>query len=142
MPTGRQPPAGWSPAVVPPVTEAAAVFDVLSEKLNRIENAVARGLWRRQSEPPSADVIANARAVLDRLRASAFRPSGITPSAEGGLGIYFEQDQRYADVEILNSGKVLGVISDRSGKVTAFEVQPSPEGQNQALSRIRAFLVS
>jgi len=66
-----------------------------------------------------------------------FYPSGITASAEGGIGIYFEHGHKYADIEVLNSGKLLGVTSDRSGTITPFEVPSSSEGYSQAITRVR-----
>ena len=139
MPIGSRPPSGWQSTARPP-REPVGRFKLLFEKLDRIEDAVRAGVWKRQSEPPSTDAINNARTVLGELRTHALRPTGITPSAEGGLGIYFDRNQRYADVEILNSGKILGVVSDKSGGVNAFEVMPSLEGYKEALARIRDFL--
>ena len=134
-------PGGWDSAV-PLSAEIFTAFIPLFHKLDRIEKAVVQGLWKRRSDPPSAASVTVARAILDRLQANGFCPSGVTPSAEGGVGIYFDRALRYADIEVLNSGKVLGVVSNKSGSVTAFEVHPSREGHDKAINLIRAFLAS
>jgi len=119
-----------------------AVFEPLWDKLAGIESAASRSDWKGESDPPNARSLAITSEILYRLKEVAFYPSGITASAEGGIGIYFEQDRKYADIEVLNSGKLLGVTSDRSGTIMPFEVPSSSEGYGQAIARVRGFFVA
>jgi hypothetical protein len=119
-----------------------AVFEPLWDKLAGIESAVSRSDWKGESDPPNSRSLAIASEILSRLKEVAFYPSGITASAEGGIGIYFEQDRKYADIEVLNSGKLLGVTSDRSGTIMPFEVPSSSEGYSQAITRVRGFFAA
>ena len=132
----------YSHNVLSSIEKVNKMFKPLFKKIDKIEAAVTSHNWARSTEPPTSDVLAVTRTFLDRLRANAFRPSGITPSAEGGLGIYFEQNGKYADIEILNTGKLLAVRSNLAGQIVAWEVHNSFEGFNEAIHQIRAFIVS
>jgi hypothetical protein len=121
---------------------ADAVFEPLWDKLAAIESAVSHSDWKGESDAPNARSLVIASEILARLKEVAFYPSGIIPSAEGGIGIYFEQDRKYADIEVLNSGKLLGVTSDRSGTIIPFEVPSSSEGYGQAITRVRGFFAA
>jgi len=68
---------------------ADGVFEPLWDKLAGIESAVSRSDWKGESEPPNARSLAIASEVLYRLKGVAFYPSGITASAEGGIGYLF-----------------------------------------------------
>jgi hypothetical protein len=127
---------------LPSDDEVSAIFEPFWARLSAIESAVSRGDWKGEADPPSCLSLSVAAQILDRLREVAFFPSGIAASAEGGIGIYFEQDRKYADIEVLNSGKLLGVISDRAGKIVPFEVAPSFDGYDRAITRVREFFAA
>jgi hypothetical protein len=42
-------------------------------------------------------------------------PTRVVPSAEGGVVVYFAQHGKYADIECLNSGQILGTLSSGAG---------------------------
>ncbi len=127
---------------LPSDTEVSKVFEPLWARLAGIKTAISKGEWNRDSDPPSALSLSIASEILDRLREVAFFPSGITTSAEGGIGIYFERDCKYGDIEVLNSGKLLGVTSDRAGTIAPFEVALSFDGYDKAIARVREFFAS
>jgi hypothetical protein len=127
---------------LPSDAEVSAIFEPLWERLTAIESVVSKKEWNGESDPPSALSLSIASQILDRLTEVAFFPSGITASAEGGIGIYFEQDRKYADIEVLNSGKLLGVTSDRAGVIVPFEVAPSFDGYDKAITRVREFFAA
>lgn len=120
------------------VTTCSKRFAALFKKLDQIQLATEQ--WTRTMPKPSEDSLSEARALLGRLRASNFVPSRVMPSAEGGIGICFEDGERYADFECTNDGRITGVISDRKGFVEAFAVDRSFEGESQAIAKVREFL--
>ena len=63
------------------------------------------------SDVPANSAIEAAGRVLESLLRADLVPDGILPSAEGGVAICFVKDDKYADIECLNSGEVLGVKS-------------------------------
>jgi hypothetical protein len=83
-----------------------------------------------------------ARKVLDRLNQMEFIPDKVVASAEGGVAICFSRENKYSDLECLNTGEILGVISDRKDRPTAWEVDNSPYSIAQAAIRIREFFNS
>jgi len=127
---------------LPSDDEVFTIFEPLWDRLAGFEAAISKGEWKRYSDPPSDFSLSIAKQILERLSEVAFFPSGITPSAEGGIGIYFEQGRKYADIEVLNSGKLLGVTSDRAGMIAPFEVAPSFEGYDKAITRVREFFAA
>jgi hypothetical protein len=106
------------------------LFDQL-EALSRINYTAHR------IEPPTPEAFERARTLLSRLQMNALLPTRVLYSAEGGIGILFQYENRYADLEVLNSGSILGVTSDRRGRIEPFEVHPSFEGFTDAIRRIR-----
>ena len=91
---------------------------------------------------PEDLAIAHACVVLDRLKSHReISPSVIAATAAGGVGISFTYKTRYADFQCFNSGLVLGLTSDRHGRVEVFEVDPLRANEvDDAISRIANFL--
>jgi hypothetical protein len=92
------------------------------------------------TDPPSPLTIALARAILRQLETEALEPDRVVASAEGGVAICFVHGSKYSDIECLNSGEILGVISNRRDHPFAWEVDPSAGGIAQATARIRDFI--
>jgi len=114
----------------------------LFDTLSRIEAGVAKKEWRRGCDAPNAQSLRAARDVLERLMLVGYVPTGITPSAEGGIGIYFERGKKYADIEVLNSGQALGVTSDRvAEKIIPFTISTSQQGYDRAIQRVVEFFL-
>jgi hypothetical protein len=67
-------------------------------------------------------------------------PNRVAPSAQGGVGICFYRDNKYADVEFLNTGEILATTSDGTGRPQVWEVKPSE--MKGALERIGQFIAS
>jgi hypothetical protein len=99
--------------------------------------------WARaEMEAPECGAIDDARSLLSRLQANALVPAGLIASADGGVGIFFRKQDRYADLEVLNNGVCTAVVSDGKGRVKAFSVDLSFEGLTTAIQTIREFLQS
>jgi hypothetical protein len=71
--------------------------------------------WDSYDAPkPNLAARESARHVLEILNGHNRLPTAVVPSAEGGVGFAFSgKANRYADIECLNSGEMLAVISDR-----------------------------
>ena len=65
------------------------------------------------AEMPTKDSAAKAAIVLEHLLQTGFPPDKIVASAEGGIAMVWVKGDKYADVECLNTGEVLCVITDR-----------------------------
>ena len=80
--------------------------------------------WDSYDAPaPNRRSIASARDFLESLSSRELGPAPVRvcASVEGGVGIVFQRDSRYADVEFLNDGSIVGGASDGSGRVDVDE---------------------
>lgn len=71
------------------------------------------------SDPPNNVAMLNTEKIIKALQ---IIPDGIIPSAEGGIVVYFVRNGKYADIECLNSGKILAVISNSEEEREVWEV--------------------
>ncbi len=119
-------------------TQDTGKFAMYLAKVKALE--LNQSLWVEGTEPPSEFALTWARAFIQQLEADDFSPTGVVASAEGGVGIYFVDGDKYADLECLNSGAILGVISNRSDRPVAWEVEQDARGLARASERVREFL--
>jgi hypothetical protein len=117
---------------------AAGLFDHHFAKLEAIRNDPS--LWPDDAEKPSEHATAWASAMLEQLWVDELPPTRVVASAEGGVAICFVDGNKYADVEFLNTGKILGVVSNRRDRPVAWEVGADSAGMAGASARIREFL--
>jgi|SRR5579859_1516480 len=61
------------------------------------------------SDRPSREAISSAAGIAKAFIDFGLVPDAITPSPEGGIAICFMRNQKYADIECLNSGEILAV---------------------------------
>jgi hypothetical protein len=97
-------------------------------------------LWVEGTEPPSPAVLAVARLILRQLETEALEPTKVVASVEGGAGLCFVDGDKYADIECLNSGEILGVVSNRRDRPAVWKIKPDAVGYAEAAARIRAFI--
>lgn len=116
-------------------TPSGIAFRALFELKNLEANWDSYG-----APPPNARSLFEAQRILTRLvDEEAMSPSRVVPSAEGGVGIVFVQDDRYADFECFNDGAIAAVISDRSrGTPKVWNVDD--RSLSDSIQRIREFL--
>ena len=117
---------------------AGGVFDRHFAKLRAIGDDPS--LWPDRAEKPSDYAIAWASAMLDQLLVDELLPTRVVASAEGGVAICFVNGDNYADIEFLNTGEILGVVSNRRDRPTAWEVDANSAGMAGASARIRDFI--
>jgi hypothetical protein len=121
-------------------TESDKTFITHFAKLKQIETD--RALWVEDSPGPSPQALGWAQVVLQRLRENELPPTRVVASAQGGVAICFLKGKKYADIECLNTGAILGIISDEHDRPVAWEIGPDPDRISQASVRIRAFIDS
>ena len=107
-------------------------------KLLRIRND--RSLWPENGEPPKPPTVESALIALHQLMQDMVTPTQVVASAEGGVAICFVRGEKYADIECLNDGTILGVTSNRRDRPMVWEIDPRSGGFALASSRIRRFL--
>jgi len=100
--------------------------------------AKLRPNWDSYGAPaPSGRSIANAIRVLNLLESLNLDPTRILPSAEGGVGICFVREDRYADIECSNDGEVLGVYYVGAQMPALLETDGTEASISAALEQIR-----
>jgi hypothetical protein len=115
-------------------------FAVHISKLKQL--MLDRSHWADDAEPPSESALMWAQLVIQQLQTDKFSPTRIVASAEGGVGVCFVEGNKYADIECLNSGAILGVTSNKSDRPIVWQVEPDSRGIARAVARIREFIVS
>jgi len=126
--------------VTPPVHKSSAAakrIAVLWEAVDDMQELQAD--WNGyNSEPPNEF----ARQVAKQILLSATNvlvPSRVAPSAQGGIGIcFYGRDNKYADIECLNTGEILATLSDGTGRPEVWDVKPIDS--RRALERIGKYI--
>jgi len=120
------------------ITSRYGKFPVHYAKLWKI--AEKASLRPNNEESPSDESIIWSYLVIQQFEAIGIPPSQVVASAEGGTAVCFVAGNKYADIESLNSGTLLGVISDKRNRPNVWEVEQSTRGIAQAALRICNFL--
>ena len=107
-------------------------------KLSKI--ATEPSLLGEGDESPNVSALAWAFQFMQQFENMNCVPTKVVASANGGAAICFVAGNKYADIESLNSGAILGVISDKFNKPVVWEIEPNASGVAQAATRIRDFI--
>jgi hypothetical protein len=91
-------------------------------------------------EPPNEIATKAAERVIKAFADLDFSPNEIRPSVDEGIRVVFRSGRRYADVECLNSGTVLAIISTGDGDRQVWEV--NPESPKDSASKIYRFIAN
>ena len=113
-------------------------FEGHFEKLKSL--ATDQALWADEQQRPSEYALAWARLVLQDLQKIGIAPTKVVASVEGGAAICFVDRNKYADLECLNSGAILGVISNKHDRPVVWEIEPEARSIVRAVERIREFI--
>ncbi|PWT80591.1 MAG: hypothetical protein C5B44_05170 [Acidobacteria bacterium] len=97
-------------------------------------------LWPADAEQPEEVATTCAGIVLNKFREYNLVPSSVVASTEGGIAICLINGNKYADIECLNSGAILGVTSNRRDVPVAWEVEATDHAIALSIARIRDFL--
>jgi hypothetical protein len=90
-----------------------------------------------ETERPSQQAIAAATGIAESFINFGLVPDAIVPSAEGGVAVCFLRNQKYADIECLNSGEVLAVrySSQDDPQAWAVRANVAPDETVQTVSQ-------
>jgi hypothetical protein len=78
-------------------------FNALRDQLASLRSVQAG--WDTYGAPaPNEYALSATETALDTLRSMNVEPSGVLPSADGGIGICFMRNDQYAHIEFENSG--------------------------------------
>jgi len=92
------------------------------------------------AENPSPKALTLAKFVFEQLQKDELSPSKTVASAEGGVAFCFVAGDKYADIECLNSGEILGVTTNRRDRPSVWEIQLNQSEVARATERIRQFI--
>jgi hypothetical protein len=121
-------------------------YYALLEATAALESKLAREArrqpnWNSYGAPPPNDAAINlTRTVLRLLREDGMLPRQLTASAEGGLALCFIEKNRYAELEILNTGDISASMYERFSDATPaviMDVEPQPDALRNIIQRIR-----
>jgi len=117
-------------------------FAALGDELARLRHC-AFGWDGYEAHAPNEGSIAaagNALRVLDRLNAE---PAAVLPSADGGVGLCFTENDRYGHIEFLNNGEAWALMYGPTGEPQSWQLTTDgDDALQQAWAHIRAFLQS
>jgi hypothetical protein len=88
-------------------------------------------------EPPNSIARLNAVEILAVAETLAIKPTYVTASADGGVGVCFKKDGFYADIECFNSGEIWALFSDRVKPALSWQVENNVPKISQALVTIQ-----
>jgi hypothetical protein len=91
-----------------------------------------------EAEAPSESARNTAARILSLLVLLSLAPTRIVASSEGGVGICFVNEDRYADFECFNTGEILAVRYRGTGEPYARDVSPEDEAIKTSIEQIRA----
>lgn len=82
--------------------------------------------WDTYGSPkPNEEALKVAAAVLGTLQQDGLLiPIKLLPSAEGGVGICFVEESRYAHIEIFNEGGLASVVMFETGQHSSVRREP------------------
>lgn len=107
-------------------------------KLNQI--VADRALWPENAERPADMAVGWAWVVIQQLIEDELVPTKVVASAEGGVAVCFVVGDKYADIECLNSGEILGVVSNRRDRPSVWKIEQDTSDIARATARISQFL--
>jgi hypothetical protein len=90
------------------------------------------------AEAPNEGARNTAERILALLRSTLLAPTRIIASSEGGIGICFVHEDRYADFECFNTGEIVAVSYRGTDEPHAWEVAPDDAAIQTAIEQIRA----
>src|SRR5277367_6552075 len=106
------------------------------------EVTVDSSLWLEGSELPNDVSVVWGKIILQKFREYALPPSRVVATADGGIAICVVRGDKYADIECLNSGEILAVISDRKSSPIVWEIKHRSNEISLSVSRIRQFIAA
>ena len=126
--------------------EQALAWNWVNEKEEEIKRLMllTKGWNSYDADPPNTIARDNLIKVLNELGAQNFLEGRVTPSAEGGLAIVFNNENKYADIECFNNGEILAIVSDLPNRSIVWAVSEDPDSTSKTsyatIKAIKEFL--
>jgi hypothetical protein len=102
--------------------------------------SAAPRLGESDYESPNAAAFKNGITAFVKLWHSGLVPSGIVPSAEGGVGISFLNSERQVHLEFSNDGDFSLIMFEGAGEIEVRCDVPTSDNIESAVQRARVFL--
>jgi len=100
--------------------------------------SMLRSNWDSYGAPsPNRNACDNALRILKSMKLADLEVLNVVPSAEGGVGFCFKKLDRYADIEALNDGTILGVRYVGMETPVLINVDGSDQSISAGLEEIR-----
>lgn len=115
-------------------------FEMLHQRLDLLSQL--KDDWDEDgAKAPNDWAIQRAHAALVCMKEIGLRPFAVLASVENGVGITFESENRYADIEFFNTEKIAAVTDDYESVPKAWDIDSVDQSAlNDALSRIKTFI--
>jgi hypothetical protein len=92
------------------------------------------------SKCPNTKAATFATLLLDEAFKLNLQPNRISPSAEGGIAISYFNQNKYADIECLNNGKILAVKTGKTNETEVWEVSTDANSLSCAIIELSNFV--
>ncbi len=103
-------------------------------------SALVDGWDGYSAPPPLRTAVETVHGFFCALRHSNFRPTKVSPSVVGGIGVTFRKGQRKSYVEFYNNGTLHALFSDGESDPRTCQVQPTPAGYGRLIMEIQEYL--
>ncbi len=113
-------------------------FAAVELELN-LAGALSDGWDSYDAPAPTFDTIERGRKLLRELKAKRFLPRRIVPSAEGGVSLYFMNQDRTCYIEYRNSGEAILAMYAPVGEPEIKELLPGTD-EFDSVEAIRSYL--
>lgn len=115
-----------------------SVFSDLIKRLNEIHTL--NDNWDGQgTAAPNRIACFHTRTVIEILSEMDFVPAKLVPSAEEGIGIFFDKENKYGFVECSNEGEIVVAMSDRQGNRRVWQIRDTEDEIQEALETLKDF---
>ena len=104
--------------------ELEQAFTLLREQLSALR-ALGAGWDGYRAPAPAASALKAAQRALTVLRFVNAKPSAVVPAVDGGVGICFVRESRYAHIEFANDGDVWVVMYGPTGSPESWRLASS-----------------
>ena len=120
--------------------ELEQAFTSLRDQLSTLR-ALGVGWDGYRAPAPAASALEAAQRALAVLRLVNAKPSAVVPAVDGGIGVCFVKEDRYAHMEFANDGDVWVVMYGPTGSPESWQLASSDtDSIRQGWTRISAHL--
>jgi hypothetical protein len=116
------------------------IYSRLRDQLRRLEK-LQRGWDSYDAEAPSGLARVQAEKAMEFLRYLNAEPVAVLPSADGGVGVCFNNGSRYGQIEFLNDGEAHALLYGGPNGPQAWQIDLADRNAlTESWNRISAYL--